>query len=137
MKNLVLILLLCGQSFAAIVGVLETKMNQCSAVAPMMETLKHVPAYPSDWRIFIACNEVVWKHIKILKNVQGTDTAFSSADGEWTVVNAAVFDTQRLDYSSNTPENVLKHELGHIKCKCGSEKEANRAGRSQRVSDAE
>jgi hypothetical protein len=90
------------------------------AVNPAAEIVRHLP-YPEDWKVVVVCNEIVWDTLMKQKSVEYlTDYAFTFQPNHVTFIRAKVF-AERMRY---TPEQVLRHELGHIMCKCDDEERA-------------
>jgi hypothetical protein len=84
--------------------------------------------FPKDWRVIIACNEKDWERIRNGAKLTPyhSKMAFTSLKKRTTVVNVAVFDPV---YSTGySPVTVLHHEVGHIRCQCSDEAEADRQG---------
>jgi len=91
--------------------------------------------FPKEWLVLIACNDEDWEHIK-----QGTKlspyhakTAFTSLKKRTTVVKLAIFDA--VYNMGNPPWNVLLHEVGHIRCQCSDEDEADKLGHTHRPAE--
>lgn len=90
------------------------------AVNPAAEIVGQLP-YPDDWKVVVVCNEIVWDMLMKQKNVDYlTDYAFTFQPNRVTFIRAKIF-AERMPY---TPEQVLRHELGHIICKCDDEDRA-------------
>ena len=69
----------------------------------------------------VVCNEVVWDNLMRQDRVNFiSDYAFTFQPNRVTFIRAKVF----LEPMQYTPEQVLKHELGHILCKCDDEEVA-------------
>lgn len=91
--------------------------------------------FPKDWRIIIACNEKDWERIRDGAKLTPyhSKMAFTSLKKRTTAVNAAVFDAvYSMGYS---PMTVLHHEVGHIRCQCSDEDEADRQGHTHISAD--
>ena len=107
---------------AATVFAAGTKIvdNCAFAVKPAAEIVSHLP-YPADWKIVVVCNEILWDALMKQKHVEYlTDYGFTIQSNHVTFVRAKVF-AEPMHY---TPAQVLKHELGHIMCKCDDEDKA-------------
>lgn len=88
--------------------------------------------FPEQWRIIIACNETDWERIQhgVKLSPYHAKTAFTSLKQKTTAVNLRIFD---VAYSKGNPAiNVLRHEVGHIRCQCSDEDEADKQGQSRR-----
>lgn len=91
-----------------------------AAVKPAAQILDHLP-YPADWKVVVVCNENTWDLLMRQKGVNFiSDYGFTFRPNHVTFIRAKVF-LERMQY---TPEQVLKHELGHIACSCDDEKVA-------------
>jgi len=103
----------------------------CSfATKPLIRDLQTV-RYPRDWTIVVACNKAVWQQLQRKADAQGTDTGFTNVEHRITVLNGLMYlASLPLRGAHNTPQLVLKHEYGHILCKCGDEMMADRAAES-------
>ncbi len=79
----------------------------------------------------MACNDIVWQRLRRKADAQGTDTAFTIQHGI-TILNGLTYlEMPPLRGSVHaSPRLVLKHEYGHILCKCHDEIMADRAGES-------
>jgi len=88
--------------------------------------------FPKDWRVIIACNEKDWERIQygVTLSPYHARTAFTSMRLKTTAVNLRIFDS--ACNGGNSPMNVLHHEVGHIRCKCSNEDEADKQGGSRR-----
>src|SRR5215470_5266135 len=123
----VCILLVClapltGPTHAATVIAAGTKtVEACSfALDPAAKIVGRLP-YPSDWKVVVVCNENVWDMLMKQSKVNYvSDYAFTYRPNRITFIRAKIF-AERMKYS---PEQVLKHELGHIVCKCDDEEVA-------------
>lgn len=108
--------------YAATVIAAGTKtVEACAfAVNPAAEIVSQLP-YPDDWKVVVVCNEILWDTLMKQKNLEYlTDYAFTFQLNRVTFIRAKVF-AERMRY---TPEQVLRHELGHIMCKCDDEDRA-------------
>ena len=87
------------------------------AVSPTALIVSHLP-YPANWKVVVVCNENVWD---ILMRQDGvnfiSNYAFTFQPNHVTFIRAKIF----LESMEYTPEQVLKHELGHIECRCDDE----------------
>lgn len=121
--------------YAATVIAAGTKtVEACAfAVNPAAEIVSQLP-YPDEWKVVVVCNEIVWDMLMKQKNVEYlTDYAFTFQPNRVTFIRARVF-VERMRY---TPEQVLRHELGHIMCKCDDEDRAwNWAVKLRGISEA-
>jgi len=91
--------------------------------------------FPSDWRVIIACNQNDWERIQhgVTLSPYHAKTAFTSLRKRTTAVYLRIFDTV---YNEGNPAmNVLHHEVGHIRCQCSNEDEADKQGKSHRPSE--
>ena len=105
--------------YAATVIAAGTKtIEACAfAVNPAAEIVSRMP-YPADWKIVVVCNEIMWNMLMKRSKVNYiSDYAFTYQPNRVTFIRAKVF-AERMKY---TPEKALKHELGHIMCKCDNE----------------
>jgi hypothetical protein len=74
--------------------------------------------YPADWKVVVVCNENVWDTLMRQDRVNFiSDYAFTYRPNRVTFIRAKVF-LAPMKYS---PEQVLKHELGHMLCRCAEE----------------
>jgi hypothetical protein len=96
------------------------------ATRPLLRDLRGLD-YPRDWTIVVACNQVVWDELRQKADALQTETAFTNLEHRLTVVNGEIFrETLPLSRSAHgTPLLVLKHEAGHIRCKCADENAAD------------
>ncbi len=100
----------------------------CSfAVSPTAQIVSHLP-YPANWKVVVVCNENVWDILMRQDRVNFiSDYAFTFQPNHVTFIRAKVF----LELMEYTPEQVLKHELGHIECRCDDEEVAWKWAASQ------
>jgi hypothetical protein len=90
------------------------------AVKPTAELVSHL-AYPPDWKVVVVCNENLWDSLMRQSKVQFiSDYAFTFRPNRVTFIRGKVFQVT-MQY---TPEQVLRHELGHILCRCDDEDRA-------------
>lgn len=90
------------------------------AVDPAAQIISDLP-FPADWKVVVVCNENMWDTLMRQKAVNFvSDYAFTFRPNRVTFVRAKVF-VEHMNYS---PQQVLKHELGHIVCNCNSEEVA-------------
>lgn len=90
------------------------------AVNPTAEIVRQLP-YPDGWKIVVVCNENMWDTLMRKSNVEFVSAyAFTFQPNHVTFIRARVF-LERMRY---TPKEVLRHELGHIVCKCDNEDKA-------------
>jgi hypothetical protein len=114
--------LFIGSACAATVFAAGSKtVKACNfAVTPTAEIVGGLP-YPDNWRVVVVCNENVWDTLMRQSNVQFiSDYAFTFQANHVTFIRARVF-REQMHY---TPEQVLRHELGHIICSCDDEDKA-------------
>ena len=97
------------------------------ALRPLLADLQSLH-YPHDWRIIVACNRPTWARLQGKFDAGLTRTAFTNVRGRITVLNGEIYcETLPLTGTIHrNPKLVLKHELGHILCRCESEQEADR-----------
>lgn len=94
------------------------------AVNPTARILGHLP-YPPDWRVVVVCNENAWDGLMRQERVNYVSNyALTFQPNHVTFIRAKVF----LEPMHYTPEEVLRHELGHIVCSCDDEEVAWRWG---------
>jgi hypothetical protein len=79
--------------------------------------------------VYVACDALTWQNILVRSDlVSKTSAAFTDRARKFTIINGmmytATFTFQR--YTQKTPQQVLKHELGHIICESPSEDVADR-----------
>jgi hypothetical protein len=88
--------------------------------------------FPKDWRVIIACNQKDWERIQhgVTLSPYHARTAFTSLKKRTTAVNLRIFDA--VYNGGNPPMSVLHHEVGHIRCQCSNEDEADKQGQSRR-----
>lgn len=102
------------------------KTTACEfALRPLLADLQSLN-YPHDWWIVIACNRPVWEQLQRKADAGLTKTAFTNVRGRVTVVNGEIYRELAKGTIHPNPKLVLKHELGHILCKCEREEEADR-----------
>lgn len=118
----VFIISLVGQGRAVRVLAAGTKtVEACRfAVSPAAEIVSRLP-YPADWQVVVVCNENLWVMLMRQSHVQFiSDYAFTVQPRRVTFIRSKVFQ----EHMRYTPEQVLKHEVGHILCRCDSEDKA-------------
>ncbi|HKS75714.1 MAG TPA: hypothetical protein VJQ82_21055 [Terriglobales bacterium] len=109
-----------GHAATVIAAGSKTVAACAAAVNPAAQILDHLP-YPADWKVVVVCNENTWDMLMRQKGVNFiSDYGFTFRPNHVTFIRAKVF-LERMQY---TPEQVLKHELGHIACSCDDEKVA-------------
>ncbi|MGH9546060.1 MAG: hypothetical protein ACRD23_12700 [Terriglobales bacterium] len=121
------IVVLCFASFpmhgraATVIAAGTNAVKACGfAVNPTAEIVSRLP-YPADWKVVVVCNENMWDTLMRQSKVEFiSDYAFTFQSNHVTFIRARVF----LEPMRHTPERVLKHELGHIMCKCDDEDRA-------------
>lgn len=88
--------------------------------------------FPKDWRVIIVCNEKDWERIQhgVTLSPYHAGTAFTSLKKKTTAVYLRIFDA--VYSGGNPPMNVLHHEVGHIRCQCFNEDEADKQGHTHR-----
>jgi len=109
-----------------------TRVADCEfATKPLLADLQAV-RYPHKWTIVVACNGIVWQRLQRRADAQGTNTAFTNLQHGITVLNGLMYlEMVPLRGSVHArPRLVLKHEYGHILCKCQDEIVADRAEES-------
>ncbi len=110
-----------------VAGVLRPE--KCAfATKPMIQDLKGI-GFPHDWTFVVACSSTAWEKLQRKGNVFGTNTAFTNLKGRMTILNGKIYQ-QSLPLcgtSHRTPKSVLRHEYGHIVCKCNDEARADEA----------
>lgn len=131
---LFLIVSVAVQSGASTVIAAGTKtVEACGfAVNPAAQIIGQLP-YPADWKVVVVCNENVWDTLLRQQGVNfASNYAFTYLPNHVTFIRARVF-LERMNYS---PEQVLKHELGHILCDCDNEEVAWRWAATQSKTDS-
>lgn len=88
----------------------------------LQEELKSLP-YPPGWTLAIMCRQVRWEQILQQADVHTTHAAFTRIAERLTIFNADIFHQSPAFY-----RQVIAHELGHIKCNCASETNAEKIG---------
>jgi hypothetical protein len=109
-----------------VVGV--NRVASCEfATQPLVHDLVGL-GYPRDWTIVVACTKIVWQELQHRADAQQTETAFTSLDHRMTVLNGEIYrESLPLRWTTHrTPRLVLKHEAGHILCRCPDEDAADR-----------
>jgi hypothetical protein len=108
-------------SAATIIAAGTKTVAECDfAVKPTAAIVGKLP-YPADWKIVVVCNEILWDGLMKQSKVNYiSDYAFTFQPNKVTFIRAKVF-LERMKY---TPTEILKHELGHIICKCDNEEVA-------------
>ncbi len=97
------------------------------ALRPLLADLQSI-RYPHDWRIIVACNGPTWARLQGKFDAGLTRTAFTNVKWRITILNGEIY-CEPLPLTGTrhrNPRLVLKHELGHVLCKCESEQEADR-----------
>ena len=97
------------------------------ATRPLIRDLAGL-TFPGDWTIVVACNKVAWQNLRQKADALQTATAFTNLDHRITVINGEIYrETLPLSGTEHeTPRLVLKHEAGHILCRCQDESTADR-----------
>ena len=96
------------------------KQSECADQLAALQAELQYLQYPDGWRIYVACNQIAWNELWRKADGPPTDTAFSSLNGHYTVLNGAIFRDLRNEY-----RRTIAHELGHIVCGCHDEAVAN------------
>jgi hypothetical protein len=98
------------------------------ATGPLIADLERV-RYPKDWTIVVACTRTMWEQLQRKADAQQTKTGFTDLQNHITAINGEIYRaTLPLQGTSHRfPRLVLKHEQGHILCRCSQELEADRA----------
>jgi hypothetical protein len=90
------------------------------ALQKELETLE----YPQDWTFKIACTSLIWERVQRKADHPGAAFAISELKHKITFFNASVFREARVVY-----RRAMSHELGHIRCGCKNEDEAEKWAR--------
>jgi len=117
--------------WATEVAVTTKTVKACDfALNPTLAIIKRVP-HPSNWKVVIVCTDMEWDRLLMLdKRIEHISnyafTRFSPNDPTIrpvTYIRGHLFvENPPFNYR---PERVLKHELGHIFCKCMNEDTAS------------
>ena len=94
----------------------------CPALNRAVAEIGKVP-FPEGWTIVVACTKMQWVTLQRKADAQDTETAFTNVKGRITVVRGRIF---LLDKVDRPVHRVLLHEIGHIRCNCGDEAQAER-----------
>ena len=130
----VLILFLClaftqGQGAVKVVTVGVRTPAECPALTPLVTDLKAVP-FPVGWTIYVVCTLGAWDDAGRQLDTRGrTNAAITSQAKHFTVINGAVY-SSFFDWTGTRQRNgqeVLRHERGHILCRCNDEDKADKA----------
>ena len=116
-----------GRAATVIAAGTKTVASCGFAVCPTAQIVSYLP-YPADWKVAVVCNENVWNTLMRQDRVNFISSyAFTFQPNHVTVIRSKVF----LEPMEYTPEQVLKHELGHIECTCDDEEVARKWAASQ------
>jgi hypothetical protein len=122
---------LCSVAHASVkvVSVGVKTPRECPALPPLVADLKDVQ-YPDGWTVYVACTARAWDDAGRQLDTRGrTNAAMTSRAGHFTVINGAVYSSS-FDWAGTrqrTGKEVLRHERGHILCRCNDEDKADRA----------
>ena len=125
-------LLWSNAAFANVhVGAYGAKRESCQpTLSQVVDSLRQV-SFPDEWTVIVACTDTAWSTALMVNRATGaSEMAVTNAAARWTLVNGAVWDRMR-NRSRYSPEMVLRHELGHIRCGCRDERRADQAGGSK------
>jgi hypothetical protein len=100
---------------------LGTTVEACKYAVEPTFTLVRQLGYPPDWNVAIACTEIAWKQLKERIDAR-SHYAFTLLKQRITFVRGEIF--KRPPEWDFVPEEVFKHELGHIRCNCADERKA-------------
>lgn len=124
-------LLLCNaaQAKVRVVAVGVKNPTSCPALKPLVSDLKGM-TLPDSWTIYLTCTTVAWDAVQMHFDNTATRVAFTSRAENFSVINGDMYKTGFIwgETWPRIPREVLKHELGHILCKCADEDGANKAG---------
>jgi hypothetical protein len=112
---IVVVVSVCAQGAAA-VNVWATD-KACPPIKPAVFEIARVP-FPAGWTVVVACNEMQWFLLQRKGDAQDTQSAFTNVKGQITVIRGAIF-LRAVGVPS--AHHVLLHEIGHIRCHCGDE----------------
>ncbi len=97
---------------------------QCKyATVPLLNILNTYAKFPPGWRIVVACSDIAWQVLRRHADAIDTNHAFTNMNGHVPVINGAIFLSPEV---GRPPQRILAHELGHIRCSCGDEREAEK-----------
>ena len=101
--------------------------NQCNMLPQVIADLS-VVHFPDDWTVYVVCTSATWASVRQFYDNPLTNAAFTSQSRKSTFVNGMIYRAGLSSdgYSRLTPQRVLKHELGHIKCNSHDEDTADR-----------
>ena len=103
--------------------------TECPALAPLVADLKDVQ-FPDGWTVYVTCTANAWDDAGRQLDTKGrTSVAMTSQAKRFTVINGAVY-LSSFDWTGThqrTGKQVLRHERGHILCRCNNEDRADKA----------
>jgi hypothetical protein len=103
--------------------------TECPALRPLIADLEDVQ-FPDGWTVYVACTARAWDDAGRQLQTRGrTNAAMTSQAGHFTVINGAVY-SPSFDWAGTrqrTGMEVLRHERGHILCRCNNEDRADKA----------
>jgi hypothetical protein len=105
-------------------------VEQCAAPVKALQAELPTLDFPEGWTVAIVCNRIAWEQVLRIADPPPTSTAFSNLVRHSTVLNSAIFRQSRYQY-----RHTLEHELGHAKCMCGSEQQAEQFARRPKAGD--
>ena len=120
-----------GQAAVKVVSVGVKTPAECPALTRLVADLKAVP-FPDGWTIYVVCTMGAWDDAGQQLDTRGrTNAAITSQAHHFTVINGALY-SPFFDWTGTRQRNgqdVLRHERGHILCKCNDEDKADKAAR--------
>jgi hypothetical protein len=125
------VLPLCSVAHASVkvVSVGVKTPTECPALQPLVADLKDVQ-FPDGWTVYVTCTARAWDDAGRQLDTRGrTNAAMTSQTGYFTVINGAVYSSS-FDWTGTrqrTGKEVLRHERGHILCRCNDEDKADKA----------
>lgn len=98
------------------------RASECTdANARLNKILDGIHPEPIGWHWMVVCSDKGFERTKQLYDVQHTGRAFTVTQYHMTFFNVNVFSTVDAEY-------VVRHEIGHIRCKCADESKATSLG---------
>lgn len=125
------VLTLCRVAPASVkvVSVGAKAPSECPSLSALIADLKDVP-FPDGWTVYITCTARAWDDAGRQLDTKGrTNAAITSQAKHFTIINGAVYRSS-FDWTGTrqrTGKEVLRHERGHILCRCNDEDQADKA----------
>lgn len=116
--------LLCSTAQAATITAVGVPVSTAQPALTIVNNLD----WPSDWHIYVA-GEKQWADL-MGKVDHTSQTAVTDRKKHITIVRGLLFTDIAATGVHVTAEHVLAHELGHIKCNCDDEWEAETYARA-------